>query len=332
MKRESLNESSTGQKPADISIVCQCLNLGLLLLFVGCAKQDQPAPNALARVGDNVVTEAGFRSWWEEHQPAADTAEARQLVLNQLIERSALAQTAREAGLDKDPDVIEQMENLLIGRLKETRLQPELKSLAISEKELQETYDQDAASKYSIPERTRVAVLWFDTRGQAPLVARYTPRLEQARQAAAALPVNRGFGPLAVQNTEHRASRYQGGDVGWLEDSPANNPWKKQVLEIVSQLKQPGELSQVIITDCGLFLVRLIERQPAHVRSFASVREGIEQRLLSARRQQMEDQFKEQILDRMKVRQFPEHLEALQNLPTREMQDPATSPFRLSAN
>ena len=251
MKKDLLNHWVENRQAMGRSVLWQFLTVGSLLLFAGCGKHEQPAADALARVGDKVVSEAEFRSWWEQRRPAADTSAARQLVVKQLVERSALAQAAREAGLDKDPAVIEQIENILIGRLKETRLQPELKALTIPEADLRADYQQNLESKFSVPGRTHAAVLWFDTRGQAPLVARYTPRLEQARQTAASLPADQGFGTLALQNTEDRASRYRGGDVGWLEDSPANDPWKKQVLEIATQLKQPGDLSQVVTTDRG---------------------------------------------------------------------------------
>lgn len=303
------------------------------LLQTGCSPHTETKARAdlLARVGQEVVNEAGYRHWWDEHRPSTDTSEARQAVLDKLVERSALAQAARVAGLDQDPVVVEQIENLLIGRLKETQLQPELKALHISDEEVRADYESNVISKFSVPARVHVAVLWFNTRGQEPLEARYRPRLESARQEAASLPLGEGFGRLAMSNTEDRASRYKGGDIGWLEESPVNNPWKKQVLSIAATLKEPGQFSQVEATDQGLFLVRLMERQAAHVKSFESVRPDIDRRLLSSRRKQTEDQFPRRILAQMSVRQFPDRLRALQGLPVREVPGTLSTPLQLGA-
>ena len=332
----SISRGNSGARATAYKLAGFCaslfLALGLALVHTGCRQRADAPANALAKVGDEVITEASYRSWWEQRMPSTDNLEERRALLGRLIERSALAQAAREVGLDQDPALIEQVENLLIGRLKETQLEPELKSLQIPETDLKADYEANLNAKFFVPERVRVGVLWFNTRGQAPLSARYRPRLEEARQSAANLPVQAGFGSLAIQNSEHRASRYKGGDLGWLEVNPANDQWKEQILAIASQLQQPGEISRVVATDQGLFLVRLIERQAAHVIPYESVREGIERRLLSQRRKQMEDQFNEQILARMSVQRFPERLRALRDLPIRENASGVSSPLQLGAN
>ena len=278
----------------------------LCLLVTGCGRK---APeSSAAEFGDDVlavvhgraITAADFRIAWERARRSEDTPEARQAVLEQLMERVALAGAARELGLDRDPEVAAEVDRLLIGRLRSTRLQERLGLLTISEAKLAAEYEQNRTTRYARPEQVRAAVLWFDTRGQAPLVERYRPRLEAARaevlQGGAAFPAEQGFGRLALTQTEHRVSRYKGGDIGWLSVAPGQDSWKTEVLRLASTLREPGDVSEVSTTADGIFLVRLMERRSASESSFESVREEIHRSLLAKARQQAEEDFTREIL------------------------------------
>jgi parvulin-like peptidyl-prolyl isomerase len=247
-----------------------------------------------------------------------------------LIERSALAQAARQAGLDQDPVLAEQIESLLIARLRETRWQPHLEALTVTEAEVRAAYEARSGDAFGQPESTRVAVLWFNTRGQAPLVARYRPRLEEIRRQIvadpAAFPVASGFGELASGNTEHAASRLKGGDLGWLDSGLSTDPWRVAVLETAASLPQPGDLSEVTANASGLFLVRVIERRAARVQSFDEARPRLERSLLEQRRSEAAQQLMSDIVAAASVQRFDERLSALAPLP------PPAAPQPVPAN
>lgn len=281
------------------------------LLAAGCGRQANapasptPDPKTLAVVDGRAITEADFRLWWGKRPAAADSPSARQEVLNQLIERSALAGAARRAGLDQDPELAAELDRLLIARLRATRLKDQLDRIEISEADLAAEYERGRATRYHHSEQMRAAVLWFETRGQAPLAERYRPRLEavrtQVQQAGAGLPVASGFGVLAITNSEHRVSRYRGGDVGWLTASPLADAWNTEVLRLAATLREPGEVSEVRATPAGLFLVRLIGRQPGGDQPFAAVREQIQRTLVAERRRQVEAQFQQEIVKAARI-------------------------------
>ena len=112
----------------------------------------------LAVVDGAPITEDLFRLGWERRPGASDTPAARQALLEQMIQRSALAQAARHAGLDQDPLVIEQFESLLISRLKTVQLQPRLEAVRVSDAEIQSFYQTNRDAKFTEPEGVRVAV------------------------------------------------------------------------------------------------------------------------------------------------------------------------------
>ena len=289
--------------------------------FVGCKPAEQATPGALAEVNGRPVTAETFRYWWQRDLRADDSAESRKALLQQLIERSALVQKAQAAGIDRDPQIVESIESLLIARLKEKELQPKIEAISVSEQEALAFYNAHKDERYAEPERVHAAVLWFETRGQEPLIARYRPRLEQARQQIldgnAAAEIANGFGNIALQNSEHTASRYKGGDVGWLTSTGESDDWRKAVADIATTLTYAGEISPVVANKEGLFVVRLIERRPMQYREFASVRAQIERHLRNDKRERLEQQFLAEINCTAVIREHSEQLTALSGLPTR---------------
>jgi len=239
-----------------------------------------------------------------------------------MVTRAAHVQSARREGRDKDPEIAAQIKRMMIARLRETKLQPQMQSLSVSDEELKAYYDAHRETKFTGTERVRVAVLWFDTQGQEPLVERFRPRLQAVREQvvadAAAFPVAGGFGELAIANSEHRASRYKGGDLGWLSEGDASfagaDGWGGAVRESAKSLSAPGDVSELVERPEGLFLVRLIERRPAEVTDFANVKEQIEKELLADRRKELEARFQTDARGQMPIQRDAAALAALSGL------------------
>ncbi len=304
---------------------CHCLQWsGVLavLLLAGCGKKKSaPDANVLAQGDGWSVRADDFRHWWATRTGPADSPQARTEALDRLVERATLAAAARQAGLERDPETAAQIESLLIARLQEVRLAPQLAAVKISDDEVRARYDAQRENAFTQPESVRVALLWFNTRGQQPLVDRYRPRLEQIRAEVIAggdqFPFAAGFGPAAVGNTEHKPSRLVGGDLGWLELRPGSDPWHQAVLELAAPLQNPGDLSEIVAGKDGLFLVRLIERRAAALRSFESVSAEIRKGLVEEQRKRLREQFTHRIISQAQPELFPATLAALTNLPNR---------------
>lgn len=310
----------------------RCGALAVLLLLAACGKKEtRPEAGVLAQGEGWAVRAEDFSHWWGTRPGPADSPQARTEALDRLVERATLAAAARRAGLERDPETAAQIDALLIARLQEVQLTPQLEAVKVSEDEVRARYEALRGSRYTRPESVRVAVLWFNTRGQQPLVDRYRPRLEEIRTRMAAgadaVPVDAGFGPAAVGNTEHRPSRLNGGDLGWLELAPGGDPWRQAVLDLAAPLQNPGDLSEIVAVKEGLFLVRLIGRRAPEVRPFEAVRAEIHSSLLELQRERVREDFTLRILSESPARRFPAALDALANLPTGAgVRDPAGRP------
>lgn len=326
------------------SLLCG-LRWGVLaILLAGCDRgagipaASGPGTAVLASVGNQVLTEADFRRRWDQHPPGADTPEARQKVLDELVARSALIDAAHRSGVDRDTEVAEEIGRLLIARLRQQRLQPRLEALRVDDQEIRSVYETHRQTRFAEPERVRVAVLWFDTRGEAPLVERFRPRLDSVRSRVLsqpdAFPVTDGFGALAMTQSEHRVSRHRGGDLGWMTldgvGTVSATGWDATVRDAARSLKSPGDLSDVVATPEGLFLVRLTERRPSAALPLADVRGRIERELLREKRQRLEAEFEREILAEARIVRNTPTLSALAGLQVSNSLIGAKSPRRSS--
>lgn len=309
---------------AKMNMKCILTIIAILMAAI-CASRvfwRQEADRGLAWVDGTPISEATFRFWWDRDRPTEDTETSRRAVLDGIIERTAVANQARQAGIDRDPEVIEAIESLLIARMKELELQPKLKAVSVSDEEAREYYDAELDNYTSAPEQ-RLAVLWFNSRGVKPLEARYRPRLEAVRKELlenpASIPVEQGFASLALRHSEHRASRIRGGDLGWLETRTSNDPWRNEVGRIAADLVRPGELSEIVSGEHGLFLVRLIGRRDAAVQPFEDVKPRIVARLEQVQRARLSEGFMSLRGTGERVSIQEDRLSALTGLRTREV-------------
>lgn len=260
-------------------IVHLALALSLALLaaaLTGChqpasvelASEAAPDPDRLATV-DGVALRtadlerelARLRAAHPGREPEVDR------VLADLVERQRLVARARRLGLDQDPEVQRAMQGVLIAKLKERELEPRWQATTES---LPKTNERSASSPgamttSSAPRpQARLAMLRVEMnpKSSEARLREATLRLENARTAALRLPASQlGFGALAAEYSDDDGTRYQGGDLGWLDEDPAKYHFDAAALAAGFALASVGEVSPVVRGRDGLYLVRLLGRR-----------------------------------------------------------------------
>ena len=239
----------------------------------------------LARVGGVTVTVAEFEREWTRVARSAPTAAAveaqRRQLLDEMIGFRLRVAAARAAGLDRDPELVASFEKALVRRLDEQWIDQHRGELAVTDEEITVAYAARQES-YRLPPRSRAALIWIAAaKGSDRKAAerRAEKALDEARRLPPAPP---DFGALAVTYSEERASRYQGGDIGWLAAGEPSR-WPPEVTAAIFALDRPGALSPLVETTDGYYLVRLTAREESRMRPLASVRDALQSELLRAK-------------------------------------------------
>jgi parvulin-like peptidyl-prolyl isomerase len=272
----------------------------------------------LARVGGNAISAAAFQEEMSRRQRGQTLAD-REALLQELIRLESLYAKAVAAGYDRQPELVQQFKRLVADRYERDQA-PRLGEAPKPSEEQARKYYQDHLPRFTQPEQARVALIHL----RVPLKAE--PERRQARRqeagkvrevALARAEAEPSFGELAQAHSEDQATRYRGGDCGWIVRGRPAYRWGQKVLEAMFALRKPGEISSVIEAEDGFYLVKLIESKPRQTEPFAQVREQIQHRLGQA----MAEQHRQQVLRELTAGVPVEvHLELLQQIePPREV-------------
>jgi peptidyl-prolyl cis-trans isomerase C len=291
-------------------IPARCLVVGTLLVVGGaCSREEQV--DALARVGEVVITSKDFNLELESRQGRSPVPVNPQALLEEMVEREVLVQNAVKEGLNDDPEVRELVRDVLIAKYRERRLDKQLeKASEVSSDELSEAYKKEKASLLK-PERARLAVLFLGATSEEEVAAqkgRLQAALEQIRLAP---KEEAGFGKLAVEFSEDQESRYRGGDIGWVERERFPPRLGRDIIEAGFELTQLGQVSDVIQVKGGVCVLRLLERQAASVIPIEQAEPALRQRLVQARQEQIRQDFQSALRQRLRVEVHAEKLKGL---------------------
>lgn len=275
----------------------------LLAAAVAPAAAESPSSSpVLATVAGSAITVEDLEREMVRRggrDPAAfATLEQRRALLEEMVRERALVAAARAAGYAEDPEVVAVTERMMVSRLRQDRLDPRLAELAVSDDEVAAYYRVHHAD-YAEPERVRAAMVFIAVHPNATdeVRAERERLAETVLEEAMALPAaTLHFGPVARAYSDDRASRYQGGVIGWLTQHPGHSyRWEPEVVEAIFALEREGEIGPLVRTAKGLYLVRLVERQGSSARPLDRVADGIRQRLLRERRERLEQEFLRQV-------------------------------------
>ena len=120
-------------------------------------------------------------------------------------------------------------------------------------------------------------------------VAALRARAQAARELAEKLdPGTKSFGDVARTHSRDQASRYKGGDIGWLTRGARSTRWDPAVVEAIFSLSRAGEISPVLQTETGFHVARLMETRASSLRPLQEVQATIRNVLLARKRERLQ--------------------------------------------
>jgi hypothetical protein len=263
------------------------------------AVSTQPPP--LAKVGNHEIQEQDFLQEVERWRKAGRAIPDKETVLQEMVNFEALVQRAEAAGLDKDPRLQREFGKLLIGKLFERELDPRIAAMQVTPDEVKAEYDRNIA-KYTRPAQVRLAMLFLqaDSKMSEAKRAELRARLEEARRKVMENPPHGGrgaaaggFGALAIDYSDDQASRYRGGDIGWMDPDKLSSRCPRKVIELGCALDK-GKRSEVIEVEGGFYVVMKTDAREASVMSLQKAEPALRQDLLLKKRRDLEAAYRKE--------------------------------------
>jgi len=256
----------------------------------------------------------------------------KRALLDDMVLRQALVQAAREQGIDAEPEVRRALDQMLANQYLQRSLRKRQNEVIVREEDVRARFDA-ASEEYAVPARRRLALIRFAVPAE-PSSEDWAVAERRAREAQAevsALPESvRHFGALAQKYSEDPDSRWRGGVVGWIADRDSElsaSALDPAVLKAAREPEEAGAVQGPLRGSDGVYLLRVVDIDPGRSRSFDELADGIRQGLRQQRLAEMEHDFREELLGRMRLTVRDEALADIDPLsppaPAEPLQPPA---------
>lgn len=257
----------------------------------------------LATVGETRITVEEFRREMANRGGSVPgsyaTPEQRRALLDEMVRERALSLAARAAGYDRDPEFVATVEKMLARRFLRDQLEDRLEAAPVTDAEVESFY-RSRQEEFLQPARLRAAwvLVAVSPKASEEEVARLADRAAEARAAAEKLPTGeRALGPVAQQYSDDAATRYTGGELGWLYEAQADRyRWGPELVRQAFELPAPGAISPLTRGEAGFYFLKLVEREEARPTPLERVRSGIRARLMKQRNEEARARFYERVL------------------------------------
>lgn len=302
-------------------------------ILVACSSPDRsPAPQApqvdrskvLAVVGDEVITIDDFNARMNEQAPFVrsryQSLEKKQEFLDNLIRMELLAQEAERRGYADDPEVRQAMKRMMVNKV--IRTEHERDDLDdISDEEVRAYYEENI-NDFVKPERVRLSHIFFEAprsdANRARVRGEATRLLAEIRAKEAAND-RTAFANAARERSDDPISKRAGGDLAFRTKEELENLFGLEMAEASFSLENTGDLSQVVETERGFHLVKLVGRQRALDRSLEEVTPEIRGRLSRNKRNQRFEALVESLREQTTIETNIDVLDALEiEIPARQ--------------
>ena len=192
------------------------------------------------------------------------------------------------------------------------RLRAEVK---ITDQELNKYYSSHLG-EYRVPDRVHLQRILFKTAGKtADEIAALD---KKAQDVLVQIKAGKNFADLARQDSED-SSASNGGDTGWIQ----RGQMEKQLEDVAFSLS-PGQVSGVIKTDYGIEIIKVLDKQTAHLETFDEVKDQIRATLEKQKLNSVQLNFANDLDEKMKA--DPTHFADIAKKAGLDVQE--TPPFR----
>jgi peptidyl-prolyl cis-trans isomerase C len=275
-------------------------------------KDSAPKGDLVAKVGDASISLNDFEAQLNQQNPLIraryKSLEQKKKLLENLVQREAMVQEAIRLGLDKDPEMVRGYKKILARHLVNVEFNKKLvKEIEINVPSIQAYYDENH-DRYHAPEKVRVHQIF--TAGLKTDAASRSKAKKVAANLLAQLKAKpndrRLFLELARKHSDDEASKKIGGDTNFKTQAKLVESYGQVFADAAFALKKANDLSGVIETEKGFYVLRQSGRQSAIDLPLDKVRGQIKTTLFAKARGEAYKGFINDIKGRVGVQIFEE--------------------------
>lgn len=209
------------------------------------------AATELARINNRVITLDEFTRRYHENAKFFMAAQAPtpRVVLNELIKRELGVQEARREGLDRDPEVREEINTVLYRALINRKLAHQFDRISVSDDEARAFYEHNPEIRTS---NIFVAVPW-DAGPAAERAAR--TRIEKIYNDYVR-PGRMGFAEIAQHYSEGPTAP-MGGDMDFQTRDKLDPSYYQAAIRL-----RIGQISPIVRSQFGYHIIKLTDKRP----------------------------------------------------------------------
>ncbi len=249
----------------------------------------------LAKIDDVTITLGEFEERINRQSPYIraryTSLEQKKEFLDSLVRFEILAKEAYKHGLDKDPEVVRTMKQVMIQKLMRDEFDAKVTADSVKDADMQAYYQANLAD-YVKPEEVRASAIILRNKAQADRVL-----LEAKGEAG---KTNKGFRDLVTKYTSDEETKLRGGDLRYFD--LANKELPASVVKASFALVNTGDVSGVVDAGTGQFyILKQTGRRKSMTKSFDEAKALIRNKLFREQRMQAQKGFVEKLRAQAKI-------------------------------
>jgi len=239
----------------------------------GISSQEQDdSGEPLVIINGEIITLEDFEQYWNMIPDNYKVQLNKEDVLEQIITQTLLIQKADELNLREDPEIALQIKNTVEQILIQSLLEKEIvDKIALSDEDIQ-TYYVENKENYWQEEEVHAYNILVETK-------------EEAKEVLQKFEEGQEFSELAKEYSIG-SSASTGGDIGFISKGTLMPEIEDKLF-----ILDPGEVSEIISTERGFHIFKVVEKNPSGYLELNEVRGELEKQLLPARQQEAFDQY-----------------------------------------
>jgi parvulin-like peptidyl-prolyl isomerase len=194
-------------------------------------------------------------------------------MVQRLLQVRMVSDLAKKEGLDKKPEIKEQLQYLSDTFLEQEYMIRAIgKEAVVTDEEVKRFYDANEKG-FLAPEQVRARHILIRVPSDASGEERKKAR-EKIDGVGGRIKKGEDFARLAAELSEDTNSQMNGGDLGYFTKGQMAKPFEEAAFSL-----KPGEVSGVVETQFGYHLIKVEDHQEARMVTFDAVKEQIRGRL-----------------------------------------------------